>query len=1186
MFKKRPPAALPPRPGADAWVIGEVEASCGSRIFEDGQPGEALSAAQGSAMSGRRSAAILRGSLESALPALRLAASRQVALVVHALGEADHSACHLAAESGCFLLMPEDAQQAADLTLLAHRVSEQSLVPAVLVHDWPDVPNEENDLPEEWEASLDLPSQRLVRRYLGQEDDSIDSPSEAQFQIFGEFRRRVPRWIDPDHPVAWSSRPAADTAAQVGREVFFRQQVADLARQAMDELARQTDRPLSPLRAYQIDKAAQVIVAQGAAFHQACRLASRLKRDQGRRVGVLGLTFLRPFSSYELRDALSHRPLLTVLERVPLLYDSEAPLRRQITAVLGSWDDAWVTAHLPGAFHGIELPLSALLAEQRDRPGRRSRVVLGLPAGPGESPFPKRESLLAAVRNAYPQLQRLSLQGDGQDEPRMAAGPGQSPEGKEPDIPPLVRRLGPGEHNFHSLAAFWGDLAQPLREGAYEGFPDPLFTLGSVPSSSAALAPAAEGDSLPVLDPDQCTGCGHCWTLCPDSAISATVLDLRTWLDHAIKPLAKHPQGSTLRRVMGKWVNHIASRLGEDQALTADLVLEAYQEVAPDAPDEDPSDLLDSLRTALEEATAPACILTERFFAEPESRKQGQGAVLFMAFNPSTCRACRACIEECPEEALTAAPRDDNTTGPAAQAWRTLESFPDTPGPIIAEALRAARQQDAPGAGGRLAPAAGQPDDLRAGGRHISAAGQQDEPRAGGRRIPAAILTNGQETDAPELSEAAQARLPYPAWTRLASILLSRHCAQAQLGGGDSEPGSGSRLAGRLIAAIAEYAGQQQASRRVRRVQELTGQVHDRLHKLLSAGLDAADPELLESALGELDESETRLARLDEALAKQGQSIRLDRDKMADLARLERQLQDAAWRLEEGPSRLGRARFQVVIAGASTAPWAARYPWHPFHAPLVADLSQQGIDLTLGLAESSARRAVEEARLLRSARLKSQDPPDLKDQLQQLNQLAWADLEDEERAACVPILLLTDPETLAAHSLASLSRLMTAPYPIKVILLRGGSISAAMGDMWSSLTRSMFFPEVFLLSSTPAHPAHLCEGFEAALQYPGPALIGLYSPSPRRDGFPPSDCLKQARQAAQTRLHPLFKRDPRSEGVPDGKQQEKEREEVEESRESLQTQHQDRRAQDRHSFQQQVADALRRRLRQLAGIDS
>ncbi|HSR50802.1 MAG TPA: 4Fe-4S binding protein [Acidobacteriota bacterium] len=1443
MFRKHAPAALPPRPQAGLWVIREVESSCGSRIFEGGDLGssgpQALAAAQGAAMSGRRTAAMLpcgaAQGLESALPALRQAARRQVPLVVHALDERDHTAYHLAAESGCVLLMPEDAQHAVDLTLVAHQLSEQSLIPVVLVHDWLAQDGVEEDPPQEWTASLELPSQRLMRRYLGREDDSLESPSEAQFQVFGEYRRRVPRWMDPDHPVAWPDRPAQP---EVGREVFFRQQVAESALKAIDVLARETGRPLAPLRTYEIDNADQVIVTQGAIFHPACRLAQRLRQQQGWKVGVLGLTWLRPLSSFKLRDALSAGPRLTVLERVPQLYRSHAPLRRELCTALGKWDDSWITAHLPdhgaillaaqrerniaetevhgkGREHLIESQLASLLGEQRNRPGRRTSVVLGLPASPGESPFPKRESLLAAVRNAYPQLKSLSAD-SSTDGHRLAAAPGESPAGREPEIPPLVRRMGPGEHGFRSLATFWGDVAQPLREGAYEGFPDPLFTLGSVPSSSAALAPPVEADILPLLDADRCSGCGHCWTICPDSAISATVIGLRPWLDHAIQPLAKHPQGSSLRRVMGKWVAQIASRLGEGQVLDADLVVKAYQDVAPvpagqstgpaaqrgpaaasgevaggnaeasgklsgggaeaarpnseqhtdrdtGTPGEDASGLLGDLRATLEEATASPAILTERFFEEAESRKSSDGALLFLGFNPSTCRACRACIEECPEDALSSAGRGGEIVRQTARAWNSLEGFPDTPGKIIADALRQAESVETATAAsslGRSGKENGSPGQNSASQHGFSS---QTESYGAG-----SALENPPQ-DGDEQEAASPSQRPYPGWTRLASMLLSRHCAQAQLGGGSSEPGSGARLAGRLVAAVAEYAGQQQSSRRIGRLQELSGQVHDRLHKLLSAGLDEADPELLESALGELGESETRLGRLDEALAKRGKSIRLDRDKIADLAHLERLLQDASWRLEEGPSRLGRTRFQVVAAGPSAARWAACYPWHPFHAPLVADLSERGIDLTLGLAESSAGEAVEEARLLRSAQLKAQDPPDLKDQLRQLDHLTWKDLDGDERAACAPVLLLTDPETLASHSLAALGRLMSADYPIKVVLLnrhksdfgtlagenqglcsgddrpanpqsasrqgsnqdgpemggdpgplkssepggteprqssdskeegsatsqpgqhpdqgssrysdrsRTAQTSAASqlppasaqasldatdrkqaparavcgGTSPTALSQAIFFPRAFLLSSTPAHPAHLCQGLEAAFDYSGPALIDLYAPSPFRDGFSPADYLLRARGAVEARVHPLVRRDPRSEGVlgtqislegnPVSGQEwgaltfsdwargevrlnslegdqleslaksvqqrwktlqevagvsspfverirqqlEKEnQEELNRSQESLQSQYEERRAQDQRSFQDQVAQALRRRLRQLAGIDS
>ncbi len=52
-----------------------------------------------------------------------------------------------------------------------------------------------------------------------------------------------------------------------------------------------------------------------------------------------------------------------------------------------------------------------------------------------------------------------------------------------------------------------------------------------------------------------------------------------------------------------------------------------------------------------------------------------------------------------------------------------------------------------------------------------------------------------------------------------------------------------------------------------------------------------------------------------------------------------------------------------------------------------------------------------------------------------------------------------------------------------------------------------------------------------ALAYDGPALVQVYAPSPSRDGYETAALVEQAGRAITTRTLPLFRYDPRGEGV-------------------------------------------------------
>src|SRR5690606_30864821 len=68
-----------------------------------------------------------------------------------------------------------------------------------------------------------------------------------------------------------------------------------------------------------------------------------------------------------------------------------------------------------------------------------------------------------------------------------------------------------------ALAALWDQAGMPCREGEPALAPDPLL-VAPLPAASAALRGALPGALLPALDPALCTGCGVCWTCCPEGA--------------------------------------------------------------------------------------------------------------------------------------------------------------------------------------------------------------------------------------------------------------------------------------------------------------------------------------------------------------------------------------------------------------------------------------------------------------------------------------------------------------------------------------------------------------------------------------------------------------------------------------------------------------------------------------------
>jgi len=200
----------------------------------------------------------------------------------------DHSDSMSQRDSGWIQLYVESNQEAIDTHILAFRLAEELSLPVMVCMDG-------FILTHAYER-VDVPSQEQVDRFL--------SPYEP---------RQV---LDPSEPVT--------IGAMVGPEAFT--EVKYLAHvkqaQALDlipELARELDGVLGReqgglVRGYRLQDAETVIVALGSVLGT-IEDAIDQQREQGVKVGALGIKAFRPFPLQEVRDALAGAARVVVIEK-------------------------------------------------------------------------------------------------------------------------------------------------------------------------------------------------------------------------------------------------------------------------------------------------------------------------------------------------------------------------------------------------------------------------------------------------------------------------------------------------------------------------------------------------------------------------------------------------------------------------------------------------------------------------------------------------------------------------------------------------------------------------------------------------------------------------------------------------------------------------------------------------------
>ncbi|HXV75325.1 MAG TPA: 2-oxoacid:acceptor oxidoreductase family protein [Candidatus Polarisedimenticolaceae bacterium] len=241
---------------------------------------------------------------------------------------AGHDDYHCIDDTGFFQLFAKNAQSAADLNLIAHRLAELSLTPGAIAQD--------GFLTTHLIESMLVPERELIVEYLGRPDDMIDAPTPAQRIIYGDKRRRIPLLWDVDNPVMAGLVQNQDSYMQsvAAQRPFFFDHVRELADRAFDEFYRLTGRRYARVLGYRVDDAEYLLVGQGSLIPSAEAVVDYLRETRRLKVGVVDLVMFRPFPADLVGRLLRGKKGVAVLERLDQPLAVDLPLVREIRAAL------------------------------------------------------------------------------------------------------------------------------------------------------------------------------------------------------------------------------------------------------------------------------------------------------------------------------------------------------------------------------------------------------------------------------------------------------------------------------------------------------------------------------------------------------------------------------------------------------------------------------------------------------------------------------------------------------------------------------------------------------------------------------------------------------------------------------------------------------------------------------------
>jgi len=351
-------------------------------------------------------------------------AMTKASLNVHA----GHDDYHCADDTGFFQLFAKNAQHAADLNIIAHRIAETALNPGIVAQD--------GFLTTHLIESLLLPERELIKEFLGRPDDIIKTPTPAQQIIYGETRRRIPLLWDVDNPIMSGIVENQDAYMQsvAAQRPFFFDHIESIAESTFEAFYQLTGRHYSPVMDYKTEDADYLIVGQGSVISSAEAVTDHLRQERGIKVGVVNLLMFRPFPKAKLSEVIKGKKGVVVLERVDQPLAADLPLMREIRATVSQCIEngmdhlnppypeqaCYAYSQIPplysGSFglgsrdlqaEGIIAAIENILADG----AKHKQFYLGINFIHQTAEHPKQEIYQQQIQNLYPNISKLAIHG-------------------------------------------------------------------------------------------------------------------------------------------------------------------------------------------------------------------------------------------------------------------------------------------------------------------------------------------------------------------------------------------------------------------------------------------------------------------------------------------------------------------------------------------------------------------------------------------------------------------------------------------------------------------------------------------------------------------------------------------------------------------------------------------------------
>ncbi|MBJ6610678.1 MAG: 2-oxoacid:acceptor oxidoreductase family protein [Candidatus Thiothrix moscowensis] len=252
-------------------------------------------------------------------------------------------------------------------------------------------------------------------------------------------------------------------------------------------------------------------------------------------------------------------------------------------------------------------------------------------------------------------------------------------------LPIMLKQLPEGDGRLSDIHRFWEQTGSFYLDGKGSGnLADPYMATGLMPVATGFYRDMTQiRFEYPEFKPENCTACGNCYSVCPDSAIPGLVNSISDVFNSAIMTIER---GGNPTRFLRREVRTVEKKLrglieqNGEAANVNQLIDHAVLETLAESPLEgaEKQSLEREFSRLLATIGDFRFAITKPYYANREKKQAGSGGLFSITINPYTCKGCMECIKVCDDQALVAAPQTESAVERMRKEWKFWLELPTT----------------------------------------------------------------------------------------------------------------------------------------------------------------------------------------------------------------------------------------------------------------------------------------------------------------------------------------------------------------------------------------------------------------------------------------------------------------------------------------------------------------------------